>query len=396
MRIGMILDKPFPPDPRVENEAISLIDKGHEVYLFCLKYGQELSEETIKNIKVRRFTSTKVNYKFSALAYTFPYYTNTMAKKISQFIDSTNIEVIHIHDIQIAGAVFKATKNRKLPVVLDLHENRPEIMKFYPHLQKIPGKYLISAKKWKQKEEAFIKKASKVIVVTEESKKEIVDRVGADATKIIVVPNTVHKKYNKKPVFKEAILNKYANSFVLLYIGDTGLRRGLQTAIESVSLLKNKIENLKLVIVGSNSSDIVLKNQVKELGVENYVEFEGWKNETLFPSFIKASSVCISPLHKNLHHDTTYANKIFQYMSFEKPLLVSNVLAQENIVNRAQSGLIHEAKNSVDFTNKVLQLFEDDKLQTSLGINGKQFIENEFYWEKTSEELIELYRNLAE
>ena len=67
-------------------------------------------------------------------------------------------------------------------------------------------------------------------------------------------------------------------------------------------------------------------------------------------------------------------------MSFEKPLLVSNVLAQENIVNRAQSGLIHEAKNSVDFTNKVLQLFEDDKLQTSLGINGKQFIENEFCW----------------
>lgn len=396
MRIGMILDKPFPPDPRVENEAISLIENGHEVYLFCLKYGEEINEETIKKIKVRRFHSTKLNYKFSALAYTFPYYTNTMAKKISHFIVTNKIEVVHIHDIQIAGAAFKATKHSKLPVVLDLHENRPEIIKFYPHLQKFPGKYLISSKKWKQKEVTFIKKSSKVIVVTEESKNEIIDRVGVDTTKVVVVPNTVHKKYNVNPTFNEGVLKKYAKNFVLLYIGDTGIRRGLQTAIESVSLLKNKIESLKLVIVGSNSTDAVLKKQVEELGIQDYVEFEGWQIDTTFPSYIKASSVCISPLHKNLHHDTTYANKIFQYMSFEKPLLVSDVLAQENIVNRAQSGLIHEAKNSMDFTDKVMELYEDDKLRTSLGVNGKQFIENEFYWGKTSKELIELYRNLAE
>ena len=37
--------------------------------------------------------------------------------------------------------------------ILDLHENRPEIMKFYPHLQKFPGKFMISSTKWKIKEE---------------------------------------------------------------------------------------------------------------------------------------------------------------------------------------------------------------------------------------------------
>lgn len=45
MRIGMILDKIFPPDPRVENEAISLIENGHEVYLFCLKYNKKEKDE---------------------------------------------------------------------------------------------------------------------------------------------------------------------------------------------------------------------------------------------------------------------------------------------------------------------------------------------------------------
>ena len=34
MKIGMILDAPYPPDPRVTNEAKALIDSGNEIYLF--------------------------------------------------------------------------------------------------------------------------------------------------------------------------------------------------------------------------------------------------------------------------------------------------------------------------------------------------------------------------
>ena len=78
MRIGMILDKTFPPDPRVENEAISLINEGHEVFLFCLKYHKNAGDVLIKGIQVKRYQSNKLEYKLSALAYTFPFYTNLM------------------------------------------------------------------------------------------------------------------------------------------------------------------------------------------------------------------------------------------------------------------------------------------------------------------------------
>lgn len=393
MRIGMILDKTFPPDPRVENEAISLIKNGHEVFLFCLKYENELKSENIQGIQVKRYKSNKLIYKLSALVYTFPFYTQIMAQKIRDFCITNKIEVIHIHDIQIAGAAFKVNKKLNLKVVLDLHENRPEIMKFYPHLKSFFGKLLISLKKWKQKEEIFIKKATTLIVVTQESKNEIVNRVGKASKDIVVVPNTVHKNYYKKAILKQGIIDKYKDNFVLLYIGDTGLRRGLQTVIKSVSVLKETIKNLKLVIVGSNTSDIILKKQVKILNIQNFVDFEGWQNENLLPSYIVASSICISPLHKNLHHNTTYANKLSQYMSVGKPLLVSNATAQANLIEKAKSGLIHREQDSEDFTMKVLQLYTDEKLRDNLGSNGNQFITNDFCWEKTSEKLIDLYAN---
>ena len=156
MKIGMILDAKFPPDPRVENEAVSLINAGHEVFIFCLKYSDEKGSEIINGIQVKRYSSNKMEYKLSALAYTIPLYSLLMKIKIECFILETKIDVLHIHDMRIAQAVFNANKKYKLPVVLDLHDNVPEVMKLYPHLQKFPGKYIISPKKWKIKEREFI------------------------------------------------------------------------------------------------------------------------------------------------------------------------------------------------------------------------------------------------
>ncbi|MBU3011842.1 glycosyltransferase family 4 protein [Polaribacter vadi] len=395
MNIGMILDEEFPPDPRVENEAIALINAGHNVFLFCLRYNNsQASSESIHKIQVKRYLSNKLAYKLSALAYTFPFYKLMLKSKIKHFLQENNIDAIHIHDLRIADTVFSTNQKLKLPTILDLHENRPEIMKFYPHLTKFPGKFLISPKKWKKNEEKFIKKADKVIVVTKESKKEINKRVQINADKIIDVPNTVRKDFFTKHSTYPDILNRYENHFVLLYIGDTGLRRGLQTAIKSLVFLSYKIPNIKLVVVGKNSTDLILKQLAKDLKVEKYVDFLGWKDPKYFSSYILSSAVCISPLHRNLHHDTTYANKIFQYMSFGKPLLVSDATAQKNLTENYKSGLVHKAEDVNDFADKTMQLYKNEALRTELSANGKGFVRNKFSWEQTSKKLIYLYDNL--
>ena len=395
MKIGMILDASFPPDPRVENEAVSLIEAGHQVFLFCLKYTHENSSEIINKIHVKRYKSNKLEYKLSALAYTIPVYTFLMKRKIHQFIKSTKIDALHIHDIRIAQAVFNANKKFNLPVVLDLHDNMPEVMKLYPHLQKFPGKYIISPKKWKQKEEEFIKNANYVISVSPEFIETLQARLPSEKKKFILVPNTIRKSFFEDFIVENTILDKYKNKFVILYLGDTHLRRGLQTAIFAIDKLKQNIPNIKLVIVGKNTTDVVLKQQVKDLNIQDFVDFEGWQDVTLFQSYILASSICISPLHRNLQHNVAYANKIFQYMSLAKPLLVSDAIAQKRLIEKANSGLVHQDKNVDDFTSKVLELYYNKNLRIDLGKNGASFIKNEFSWEQTSKKLTHLYDNLV-
>jgi glycosyltransferase involved in cell wall biosynthesis len=393
IKIGMILDNIFPPDPRVENEAVTLVNAGFEVFLFCLTYSNK-ENEVVNGIQVKRYQSNKLEYKLSALAYTISTYSFFMKSKIEDFINKNRIQVLHIHDIKIAGSVFKANKKFNLPVILDLHDNYPEVMKLYPHLQKFPGKYIISPKKWKKKEAEFIKKSDRIITVSPEFIENIKDRIPSSRNKLVLVPNTIRISFYSDYIIEDTIIEKYKNYFVLLYLGDTHLRRGLQTAILAVDFLKDKIPNLKLVIVGKNTTDVILKKQVENLNLNNFVDFEGWQDVSLFQSYILSSNVCISPLHRNLQHDVAYANKIFQYMSFAKPLLVSNATAQKKLVEKYQTGLVHEDKNVEDFSDKLLRLYNSDKLREQLGKNGKNFVTKKFTWENTSKELIKLYQNI--
>ena len=100
-------------------------------------------------------------------------------------------------------------------------------------------------------------------------------------------------------------------------------------------------------------------------------------------------------LKRNPHHDTTYANKIFQYMALGKPLVVSDCPAQETLVKDVNCGLVHEAANSDDLAVKLNQLLEDSGLATQLGLNGKQAVNESLDWANTSIGLINFYKEFG-
>jgi len=323
-----------------------------------------------------------------------PFYSWMLRGRIGRFLVENDIEAVHVHDMVVAEACLEANRSRKLPMVLDLHENRPEIMALYPHLQRFPGKNLVSIPKWKKKEEAFARVFNRTVVVTEEAREDLVERSGVERSRVLVMPNTVAPEFFTGAHVDQGLVGRFRENFVLLYLGDTGLRRGLLTAIESLPALKEAIPGLKLVIVGSNSTDDVLRNRVLDLGLQENVCFEGWKDEALFPSYLTAADVCISPLLRNRHHDTTLANKLFQYMAFSKPVLASDATAQENMIDRASCGLVHRAGDSQDFAEKCLSLFEDRGKRRILGQNGKRFLETDFSLERIGRPLLDYYRSL--
>ena len=376
MKIGMILDSVYPDDARITNQCDELIKKNHEIHLFCLSFNQVFIEnEIIDKINIHRYYCSKITYKLSALANDINLYNNILKNKIIDFIRKTKVDVLHIHDIQIAQAAISASNIFNIKYNIDLHENRPEIMKFYKHVNSFFGKIFISPARWKIAEEKFVKSANKVIVVTKHAKKELVSRVNINEEKVIIYPNTVRKSFYKNKSIDKKLEKKYLKNFVIIYVGNTSERRGLLTVIKSLKKIYKIIPNIKLIVLGKSSFDQQIKHKIKQYNVEKLVDFIGWVKEDKIPNYLSISKLGLSPLHKNIHHDTTYANKIFQYISFGCPIVSSDVTAQSELVKKYNIGVVFKDRDVTDFSNKVIELHKEKSMFKKLKNNCHLSIE---------------------
>ena len=114
-----------------------------------------------------------------------------------------------------------------------------------------------------------------------------------------------------------------------------------------------------------------------------------------FPSYIYASDICLCPLNKNNHHNTTHANKLFQYMAGSRPILASNCNSQKILINKTNSGLVYKENDIYDFMNKFRSLYESKELRKSLGENGLKAVNNEFSWHNQSQKFLKLITSFS-
>ena len=162
MKIGMILDSTYPDDARVTNECAELLKNKHEIHLFCLCFKKSfVKNEVINQINVHRYHCSKLTYKLSALANDIGLYGIILKNKIRDFVENSEIEILHVHDIQIAKAAISVSKRFGIKYNIDLHENRPEIMKYYKHVNSFFGKIFISPSRWKKQKKVLLKKQTK-------------------------------------------------------------------------------------------------------------------------------------------------------------------------------------------------------------------------------------------
>lgn len=393
----MILDNEFTGDMRVENEVISLTKAGHQVFVLCFNYGKKQSLETYHGAQIIRVSvNPKVKDKMKGLTNTFfDPYTGYWAKQIIPFVKKQKIDVLHVHDLYLLGAAFKAVKklNRAIPVVSDLHENYPEALKYYKFSNTFPGNVLISIPKWEKTEIKWVNQADYVITVIEEAV-ERYKKLGIDEEKISVVANYVNSDEFLDANEDKSILNRFENKFVISYMGGFDTHRGLESVVKAIPYLKDKISNFKLVLVGKGRNENDLKKLAKDLGVNDFVDFEGWQSPNKLPSYISASDICLIPHLKTGHTDNTIPHKLFQYMLLGKAVLSTNCDPLERIIKATKSGLVYDSNNEKDLANQVLEMYQNKDITQQMGVNGKEAVKEIYNWENTAENLIQLYEEI--
>ncbi|MFK8005348.1 MAG: glycosyltransferase family 4 protein [Saprospiraceae bacterium] len=399
MKIGMILDNEFTGDMRVENEVISLVEAGHQVFVLCFNYGKKEPFESFHGGQIIRILiNSKYKDKMKGLTNTFfDPYTRYWGKQISSFVKEYNIEVLHVHDLVLLGGAFKGIKKLgyKIPVVSDLHENYPEALKYYKFSNTFPGNILISVPKWERTEIKWIDQADYIITVIEEAVTRY-EKLGTDKSKITVVANYVNSDEFLNAETVDSILEKFKGQFVISYLGGFDSHRGLESVIRAVPLVRDQIPNFKLVLVGAGRNLEDLKQLAKSLDVEEQVVFEGWQLPSTLPTYISASSLCLIPHLKTGHTDNTIPHKLFQYMLLGKPVLSTNCNPLERIINETKSGLIFRSNDEKDLAEKIKYAYDNSDETKQMGVNGTKAVKEIYNWENTAKNLINLYKKIED
>ena len=389
MKILFILDHPFPPNVRVENEMKALTDAGNDVHVACVqKDGEPLMEKSSLGT-IHRRPMSKFIYKTSVGVLKFPFYFNYWRRFVDDLFKEENFDAIHVCDLPLARIGYEAKCKYGVSFVLDLFENWPVLLQLSTHTNTFLGKMLSSYKQWVRYEKDMCGLADRVIVVVEEAKTRI-EALGIPPEKVVVISNTLDLEEFDVPQRKAF----NTNEIKMLYVGGINYHRGIQYVIQAIAILKERSIPVHFDLVGGGSYLANIKNLIEELHVQDNVVVHGFKPFTQIQDLYESANVALIPHIKSGHTDNTIPNKIFQYMYAEIPMVVSNCDPLVRIVNETESGVSYRYDHPEELAEIVAKFYNQPELLNNYIKQGREAVIDKYNWKYDGEKLASLYANL--
>jgi len=398
MRILMCLGNTFPPDIRVEKEARVLTQAGHDVFVLSpCKEGSPVEENIGYATVLRRIPQQpflKRAWRFAHMV--FRGIDPLWKSHIADVVSKLNIEAIHVHDLPLVNTGLVVAKRNDIPLVADLHENYPEAVRFYHSTWrgKIAG-IIMSERRWRRFEKSWLEQVDRIITVIDEIKRHYVKDHVIPPEKVTIVMNTEDLDDFLSMPIKEDIVKRYKPYFTISYVGGFGVHRGIQTAISAMPRILTAIPEARLVLVGSGSNELELREQAQKLGLGEAVEFTSRQPFDLVPSYITVSQVCLVPYIKSVQTNASAPHKLFQYMAMSKPVVVSSMASLSRIMEETGAGLVYPAGDADALAEAVIRLHRDKNLAIKLGKAGLTAAKTKYNWETEGKKLVDLYRGLS-
>lgn len=229
-----------------------------------------------------------------------------------------------------------------------------------------------------------VKKAKKVLTISQSSKNDIIKYYKIPADKIKVVPmglKELSMEKNAKNPSDYGVSKKY-----ILFVGTLQPRKNITKLIEAFSLLPENLKNdYQLVVIGKKGwlYDEILKAP-EIFGVENDVLFLDYVSDNDLPEFYKKAEVFVLP---SLYEG--FGLPVLEAMRYECPVVTSNVSSLPEAGGDA--AIYFDPNNSQDIKDKIEKVLTDRNLREKMIEKGNIHYKK-FTWEKSAKEVMDVIK----
>jgi glycosyltransferase involved in cell wall biosynthesis len=385
-RICIIRQGYFPFDVRVRKEAVALVGKGHQVDVVCLQNTNEEEKECYGGVNVYRLPMKRRRGGISTYLYEYlAFFWFASLKLLSLFLKNRYdiVQVNTLPDFLVFATVIPKLLGAK--IILDLHEPAPELWgSIFGFHRKLFIKVV------KLVEQLSIRYADHAITVSDEMKENYIRR-GASPSKLTVILNVPNPEFDPAR-YKEIHRNKVNDRFLLVCHSTLVKRYGIHVAIKAMSIVINIIPFAKLTILGIGEYEPELRSLIRDLVLEEQVEFRGFVPIAELIKTIGDADVGIVPVEKNPYSDLVHTNKMFEYIAMRKPVIISRTRAVEDFFGRDDSCLKYfESGDEKDLARCIAELYHHPEQRKKMVRNAYAKFES-VRWEKTQEIYCDLFK----
>jgi glycosyltransferase involved in cell wall biosynthesis len=394
MNILMVLaDHGYPDDLRIKKESKSLIHNNHSVFLITNLLPQQKKTELVDGMVIfrHRFKFVKPVLDFF---YHFFFSRHLPFFLILKYYRELKIQCIHVHDLPSAFSCIIVGKLLKIPVIVDLHENYPDLIRS-SGASKHGFKYLgnlIKVYIYTIEERFCCKHAQHLISVVEEQKSRLI-HLGGTNEKIFVVSNTIDLD-EMKSIKSIPTMNKHQEKIVISYVGGLSDHRGIMTFLKSLPIVFSHLNDVLVYIVGDGSRRHNLQEYVKQQSLEKFVTFTGQVSFTDAMGYIQKSTLGIIPYDASTQTQNAMPHKIFQYMYYGKPVIVSDVKGLKRIVDTTHCGYLFHAGDNNDLSKVIIKIASNRQDLLERGNSGRIAVIQKYNWARDGRILCDLYSKI--
>ncbi len=230
-----------------------------------------------------------------------------------------------------------------------------------------------------------VKKAKKILTISNSSKDGIIEAYGVSPEKVTVVYPGISPKEEIKNM--EELTKKYnIKGKYILFVGTLQPRKNIERLIEAFSKIFDK--DLTLIIIGKKGwmfEEIL--DAPKRFGVSEKVKFLDSVMDDELPGFYKNAEFFILP---SLYEG--FGLPVLEAMQYGCPVITSSVSSLPEAGGDAV--LYVDPEDTFDIKSKMEKLLKDQKLREELIKKGYQQVKK-FSWDKTAKDTIKVLESIA-
>ncbi len=172
--------------------------------------------------------------------------------------------------------------------------------------------------------------------------------------------------------------DRHANShFRIGFVKSLSKKYGPVFLIRAMPDVLTEVPKAKLVMAGRGPMEKELKALVKELGIENHVEFAGFVPHANVPALMQTFDVLVN---SSIYDSESFGVAILEAAACGVPAVVTDVGGVSEACIDGHTAILVQSHDSTVIAKAIVRLARNDCQRRIMGSQGRQFVQQNYVW----------------